>query len=71
MALDVGIPNLRAFVEAVRDAVGPDVTLFKPGDEVFYAGSILRQGSVAEMLRSSTSIGGGASGLGLLLVASV
>ena len=26
----------------VVDAVGPDVTLFKPGDEVFYAGSILR-----------------------------
>src|SRR5947209_3716648 len=25
------------------DAVGPEVTLFKPGDEVFYAGSILRQ----------------------------
>ena len=24
----------------VVDAVGPDVTLFKPGDEVFYAGSI-------------------------------
>src|SRR3974390_2703043 len=29
----------------VVDAVGPDVTLFKPGDEVFYAGSILRQGT--------------------------
>ena len=27
------------------DAVGPDVSLFKPGDEVFYAGSILRQGT--------------------------
>jgi NADPH2:quinone reductase len=27
------------------DAVGPDVTLFKAGDEVFYAGSILRQGT--------------------------
>src|ERR1700738_2342983 len=25
------------------DAVGPDVTLFKVGDEVFYAGSIQRQ----------------------------
>src|SRR5882672_352700 len=32
----------------VVDAVGPDVTLFKPGDEVFYAGSILRQGTNAE-----------------------
>jgi zinc-binding alcohol dehydrogenase family protein len=32
----------------VVDAVGPEVTLFKPGDEVFYAGSILRQGTNAE-----------------------
>src|ERR1700759_2224363 len=29
----------------VVDAVGSDVSLFKPGDEVFYAGSILRQGT--------------------------
>ncbi|RAX40536.1 zinc-binding alcohol dehydrogenase family protein [Rhizobium tropici] len=29
-------------------AVGPDVTMFKPGDEVFYAGSISRDGSNAE-----------------------
>jgi zinc-binding alcohol dehydrogenase family protein len=27
------------------EAVGPDVTLFKAGDDVFYAGSILRQGT--------------------------
>jgi len=32
----------------VVDAVGPEVTLFKVGDEVFYAGSILRQGTNAE-----------------------
>lgn len=32
----------------VVDAVGPDVTLFKAGDEVFYAGSIMRQGTNAE-----------------------
>lgn len=32
----------------VVDAVGPDVTMFKPGDTVFYAGSILRQGTNAE-----------------------
>ncbi|MBX9647654.1 MAG: zinc-binding alcohol dehydrogenase family protein [Xanthobacteraceae bacterium] len=32
----------------VVDAVGPDVTLFKTGDEVFYAGSILRQGTNSE-----------------------
>src|ERR1700756_1526118 len=30
------------------DAVGPDVTLFKPGDEVSYAGSIQRQGTNSE-----------------------
>lgn len=29
-------------------ATGPDATRFKPGDEVFYAGSITRQGSNAE-----------------------
>jgi zinc-binding alcohol dehydrogenase family protein len=29
----------------IVDAVGSDVTLFKAGDEVFYAGSILRQGT--------------------------
>src|SRR6201989_3324562 len=29
----------------IVDAVGPEVTLFKAGDEVFYAGSILRQGA--------------------------
>ena len=32
----------------VVDTVGPDVTLFKPGDEVFYAGSIQRQGTNSE-----------------------
>src|ERR1700710_3181794 len=29
----------------VVDAVGPEVTLFKAGDEVFYAGSSQRQGT--------------------------
>src|SRR3954453_9053829 len=32
----------------VVDAIGSDVALFKPGDEVFYAGSILRQGTNSE-----------------------
>jgi zinc-binding alcohol dehydrogenase family protein len=32
----------------IVDAIGPDVTLFKPGDEVCYAGSILRQGTNSE-----------------------
>jgi len=29
-------------------ATGPDVSLFKPGDEVWYAGSIIRQGTNSE-----------------------
>ena len=33
----------------VVTAVGPDVTLFQPGDEVWYAGSITRTGSYARM----------------------
>ena len=33
----------------IVDAVGPDVTLFKAGDEVFYAGSLLRQGTNSEL----------------------
>ncbi|MBO0142521.1 zinc-binding alcohol dehydrogenase family protein [Agrobacterium sp. Ap1] len=32
----------------VIKAVGPDVKLFKPGDEVYYAGAINRQGTNAE-----------------------
>ncbi len=32
----------------VVEAVGPDVTLFKPGDEVYYAGDLTRPGSNAE-----------------------
>jgi NADPH2:quinone reductase len=32
----------------IVSAVGPDVTLYQPGDEVFYAGSILRSGTNAE-----------------------
>ena len=39
----------------IVDAVGPDVTLFKAGDEVFYAGSILRQGTNAQNFTWSTS----------------
>lgn len=33
----------------VVQAVGPEVTLFKPGDEVFYAGSFVRPGTNAEL----------------------
>jgi len=35
-------------VAGVVTSVGPDVTLFKPGDEVFYAGTITRQGCYSE-----------------------
>jgi zinc-binding alcohol dehydrogenase family protein len=44
-----GEPKILGYDAAgVVAAAGPDVTLFKPGDEVFYAGSILRQGTNAE-----------------------
>ena len=33
----------------IVDAVGSDVTLFRPGDEVFYAGAFDRQGTNAEL----------------------
>jgi zinc-binding alcohol dehydrogenase family protein len=33
----------------IVDAVGPQVTLFKPGDRVWYAGDVTRQGSNAEL----------------------
>jgi zinc-binding alcohol dehydrogenase family protein len=32
----------------IVEAVGPEVTLFKPGDAVYYAGSVIRQGSNSE-----------------------
>lgn len=35
-------------VAGVVDEVGPDCTLFEPGDEVYYAGSIDRQGGNSE-----------------------
>src|SRR6202012_4085353 len=43
----------------IVDAVGPDVTLFKPGEEVFYAGSILRQGTNSEFHLVDERIVGG------------
>jgi len=33
----------------IVQAVGPDVTLFKPGDEVWYAGSLTRPGTNSEL----------------------
>jgi NADPH2:quinone reductase len=46
---DGGYKVLGYDAAGVVDAVGPEVTLFKPGDEVFYAGSILRPGTNAEL----------------------
>ncbi|MDR6183962.1 zinc-binding alcohol dehydrogenase family protein [Asaia bogorensis] len=33
----------------IVEATGPEVRFFKPGDKVFYAGALMRQGSNAEM----------------------
>lgn len=43
----------------IVESVGPEVTLFKPGDEVFYAGSILRQGTNSEFHLVDERIVGG------------
>src|ERR1700735_2916835 len=42
----------------VVDAVGPEVTLFKAGDEVYYAGSIQRQGTNSEFHLGKEGIAG-------------
>jgi len=43
-------PKVLGFDAAgVVEAVGSDVSLFKPGDEVFYAGSAVRSGTNAEL----------------------
>lgn len=45
-----GSPKILGWDAAgVVEAVGSDVTLFQPGDEVFYAGDISRPGSNAEL----------------------
>lgn len=36
-------------VAGIVDAIGPDVTMFKPGDEVWYAGAIDRSGANAQL----------------------
>lgn len=44
-----GNPIILGFDAAgIVKEVGPEVTLFQPGDEVWYAGSIIRQGSNSE-----------------------
>jgi NADPH2:quinone reductase len=44
-----GAPKILGFdATGIVAAVGPDVTLFKPGDAVWYAGSIVRPGTNSE-----------------------
>jgi zinc-binding alcohol dehydrogenase family protein len=44
-----GSPKILGFdATGVVDAVGPKATLFRPGDEVWYAGSIVRPGTNSE-----------------------
>ena len=43
-----GVKVLGYDAAGIVDAVGPQVTLFKPSDEVYYAGSIVRPGTNAE-----------------------
>jgi zinc-binding alcohol dehydrogenase family protein len=39
-------PKILGFdASGIVEAVGPEVTLFKPGDAVYYAGSVVRQGT--------------------------
>src|SRR5260221_6539692 len=46
---DKGAPKILGFDAAgIVAETGPDCGLFKPGDTVFYAGSILRQGTNQE-----------------------
>ncbi|MGJ8627290.1 MAG: zinc-binding alcohol dehydrogenase family protein [Sulfitobacter sp.] len=43
------IPRILGYdASGIVEAVGPDATLFKPGDEVYYAGDITRSGTNAE-----------------------
>lgn len=52
-------PRVLGFdASGVVEAVGPEVTLFKPGDEVYYAGDITRAGSNAEFQRVDERIVG-------------
>jgi len=42
-------PKILGFdASGIVEAVGPDCTLFKPGDPVYYAGSVIRQGTNSE-----------------------
>ena len=42
-------PKILGFdASGIVEAVGPEVTLFKPGDAVYYAGSVIRQGANCE-----------------------
>ena len=50
MAAQAGKPVVLGYdASGVVEAVGPDASLFRPGDAVFYAGVLDRQGSNAEL----------------------
>ncbi|WP_322071704.1 zinc-binding alcohol dehydrogenase family protein [Paraburkholderia bannensis] len=50
MAPENGKPKVLGWdASGVVRAVGPDVTLFKPGDKVWYAGSLVRPGTNSEL----------------------
>jgi NADPH2:quinone reductase len=47
---ELSTPKILGYdASGVVEAIGSDVTLFKPGDEVFYAGDITRPGTNAEL----------------------
>ncbi len=47
---ELPVPKILGYDAAgTVEAVGSDVTLFKPGDEVFYAGDVTRSGTNAEL----------------------
>ncbi|MBT9312068.1 zinc-binding alcohol dehydrogenase family protein [Leptothoe kymatousa] len=49
VAGELSVPKILGWdASGVVTAVGPDVTLFRPGDEVYYAGSISRPGCNSE-----------------------
>ncbi|MGI4814067.1 MAG: zinc-binding alcohol dehydrogenase family protein [Janthinobacterium lividum] len=47
-AADGGLRILGWDAAGIVDAVGPDVTLYRPGDAVYYAGSVTRPGANSE-----------------------
>ena len=68
-----GEPKILGYDAAgVVAAIGPDVRLFKPGDEVWYAGSIIRPGTNSEFhLVDERIVGGKPKSLGFAAAAAL